>query len=156
MSQVSKKQDFTITFMREPDDCPDLSHLGEFTNSPTFPFYDRREGVVVHNDTEWEALGDRPHGREYLYVHDFQCPEDDKAIEQDARRLEDYGNGWGMDVLTCTVTLDGHEFGSACLGGVESDCDDATIEQMQGELQDEAVKEAEENFKAFMAKHGEG
>ncbi len=144
---------FMVVIERTPDQDPDLSWLGTYTDKPTFPFYDRREGVVVHNSEEWEALGERRKGREYLYIHDFQCPEDDKAIEQDARRLEDYGNGWSMECMTATATLDGHEWGSASLGGIESDSDDAYFLEVEQELTDEARAMADVELDRFLATH---
>ncbi len=149
-----KPHPFDISISRQADNDPDLSYLGTYTDKPSFPFYDRLEGVIIHNHDEWEALDveNRPRSREYRYIHHFQCP-DDAAIEQDARRLEDYGNGWSMEAIIVSASLDGKEFGSAALGGIESDSSEAYFKEIEKNLTEEAATMATKEFHEFMTKH---
>ncbi len=153
MKTKAGKIKWVTTTTREVDTDPDLSYLGAYTNNPTFPFYDRLEGVVIHNQEEFDALEveNRARSRECRYIHKFQSPEEDKSIILDARRLEDYGNGWGMMSVTASASIDGHEFGSAALGGIESDAGEEEFLIIEGGLIEDAREEAEAALAKFLA-----
>ncbi len=151
---------FTISVARREDQCPDLSYLGSFTRRPTFPYWDRAASEIVHNDEEAQRHeGLYFSARQHRFVHDFQSPDNDEAIEQDAQRLTTYGIDWAQMIVTVTASLDGREWGSASLGGIESDSGDAHFDEVIADLTKEATAEAQEALAAFLAKHcthGEG
>lgn len=65
---------------------------------------------------------------------------------QDASRLEDYGNGWSYNWLKITIECNGQEIGDGSLGGIESDCDDATIAEIIRETASEAFRMAADSL----------
>ncbi len=122
------------------DDAPDLSYLGSCTDRPTFPAYDRATGTVVRSadaiddDAAWS-------GSEYRFIHEG-CGDwsEDKYVEQDARRLEDYGNGWSLLLVRARAYVAGVLMASVVIGGMESDATDADF----AELIDDAVAQADQ------------
>ena len=132
-----KKRIAKVVYLRESDDSPDLSCLGEYSNQPD----------AVHIDRE--ERGDRGHG-EYRYFnmssnYTDEKPEDQqKYMEQDYRRMEDYGNGWCMMFLQCQaqVVINGivQTITSGGLGGVESDSDEDYFEEIKKEQLDELAE----------------
>lgn len=130
-----KKRIDSVVFKREVDTYPDLSWLGEYSNTPD----------AVHIDRE--ERGDM--GRhEYRYFnmssnYEDETPENQqKYMEQDYKRMQDYNrNEWCMLFLICEarVVVNGivQTVTSGGLGGVESDSDDSYFEEIkEGQLEE--------------------
>lgn len=130
------------------DDSPDTSWLGEYTSKPKIPYWDRRHSDLIVKEIDGGEDGPRLVGHSgatydvehdtnrngHRFIHDFQCPDSPEACEQDARRLEDYGNGWSMIGIVVTLLVDGEEAGDASLWGIESDLDDGYRLEVIGDL----------------------
>jgi hypothetical protein len=116
-----------VTFNREPDTDPDLSHLGEYSDRPAEVHIDRRE------------RGDMEHG-EYRY---FNCGDGDpEYIEADYKRYEAYNRDeWGMlfCVAEAKISINGitQTLTSGGLAGVESDSEESYFREIEDEQLDE-------------------
>ena len=113
-----KKRIETVTVLRQLDDSPDLSFLGEYADAPADTSIDREE------------RGDRGRG-EYRYFN-LGCGEAE-YIEQDYARAEAYNAGqWRMIGLqaVAAVVVNGtrQTVHSGGLWGIESDSDDSFFE----------------------------
>lgn len=124
-----------VQFRREADDSPDLSYLGKYTSTEPaagVKFIDRQE------------RGDQRRGQHRYFVEGCGDPE---YIEQDYKRMEDYGNGWGMLYVyaAAEVSVEGvtQTIRSGGLGGVESDSGADYFEELKkeelGQLRDQLV-----------------
>ncbi len=108
------KRILSVEFVRDYDDCPDLSHLGEYTNDGSAPGAIERENV----------------GRgEYRYFVPAMTGEETgnpDSPRQDFERMEDYNRGeWNMTFCRAVaeVSIGGviQRVTSGGIGGVESD-----------------------------------
>lgn len=117
------KKILSINFVKDVDECPDLSDLGEYSNEPAEHCIDRKECG------DWRQ-------REYRYFN-LGCG-DPEYLEQDYQRMKNYNqNNWCM--LHCYMqanivigdTL--QTIRSGGLGGIESDSDDSYFAEIQEE-----------------------
>ena len=111
------------------DDTPDLSFLGEYSNSPGDNAIDRQE------------RGDMSRG-EFRYCNITMSGEDTgnpESVEQDYQRLESYNRGdWEMVCVRVKAVINTsqsgygrtHTFRSPGIWGVESDSDKAHFAEM--------------------------
>ena len=123
-----------VEFVREVDDSPDLSYLGEYSNSPS--------GDAVTIDRE--ERGDMGRG-EFRYFIAGMSPEDTgnpSSVEEDYKRMESMNRGdWCM--LFCQaraqISINGvmQRVTSGGLGGVESDSGDDYFDEIKGEQLEE-------------------
>lgn len=157
MSDVIKKvvkDGFTIVVEKKDDDDPDLSHLGEYYTMkggaavPPYPYYDRALEKVVTGPEGEEADLEEQHKywnpREYRYI--TLGSGDPDYLEQDAKRLESYGNGWCCVGVVVTATRSGVVLGRSSVWGIESDSDKSYFEEMAEEMITDALEEAKENL----------
>ena len=135
------------------DECPDLSYLGEYTDT-------------------WEPGAiDRFHGKDnpYARVYRYFVPSTDrgtfeehrtalramgygkheadtaarKIVREDFERAEAYNeHEWGMLVVTVTASRAGIELASDSIGGIESDYDAGALFDTLGDLEHEALTQA--------------
>jgi len=145
---------FDIVAKIRPDEDPDLSWLGTYTDS--LPAGEAgRDYIDREKEGDWTS-------REYRYfvpgnsyaeavsslVKMGYTPIGAKRmakryVHQDYQRCEDYNRGgWSMTYVSVTASREGVELGRASLGGIESDAGDY-ITDTALELVGEAVKEAE-------------
>lgn len=122
-----------ITFKKEEDYCPDLSYLGEYKSQPgdDDKTIDRQE------------RGDRERNQHRYFIAAMSGAEtgNPNSVEQDYKRMEDYGGDWYMMYLRCEaeVVINGimQKVTSGGLGGVESDSDDSYFEEIKEEQLEE-------------------
>lgn len=131
---------FTVEVEWKVDECPDLSHLGEYGSQFREWSVDRQDGTLYGEDEDGEPIAlatDRRRGsaREYRYWHapiDIAYTIDEvaqdeliKYILQDYDRIEDYNqDGWCMMGCVVTVSAAGVEVGHGSCWGIESDAGD--------------------------------
>ena len=128
----TKKRIVNIEFVRDTDDCPDLSHLGEYHTESRSNAIDRQE------------RGDMGRG-EYRYFSPAMTGEETgnpESPEQDYQRYEAYNRGeWCM--IFCfakaTVSVNGvlQTITSGGLAGVESDSDESYFKEIEAEQREE-------------------
>jgi hypothetical protein len=123
-----------------PDESPDLSYLGEYSNTPAAVHIDRKErGEQGRNEYRYFNLG---HG-------------DADYIEQDYKRYEAYNRGeWyciGIQAVAVVSYPTGNgnrrleTFASSVLWGIESDSD----KNHMGEVEREQLNELKSHLEAF-------
>lgn len=111
-----------ITIKQIADDCPDLSYLGDYSNSA-------HEGAI-----DRQANGDCGRG-EYRFFN----PANPEYAEQEYQRMEAYHRGsWcciGIRAEAVIQTSDGvcNSISSGGLWGIESDSDDRYLEEIARE-----------------------
>ncbi len=115
-----------------PDDDPDLSYLGEYSETAGPNAIDRQE------------RGDRSRGT-YRYFNPAMSPKDTgnpDSVEQDYQRMESYNRGDWQAIgirVTAEVVIGGvlQTITSAGLRGVESDSSDKYLDEIAAEQLDE-------------------
>lgn len=123
MKRTEKRGAFDIVIERREDEAPDLSYLEQ----------------------------------DYSDVEDLT--EREKYLQQDRERLEALHSGdWSMMYVLVTVRINNtnnwlvpHEVGRASLSGIESDSEESYFVQVENELIDEALQDAELTYKALAA-----
>lgn len=126
------------SFVRDimPDDDPDLSHLGEYSNQPT----DKAHTVDRKVKGDWHE-GSREY-RYFIVANSASETGNRLSVSQDYKRMEDYNKGyWAMTGIRATVRLDvPSERGTVLqtikspgLWGVESDAGEEYIESVYQE-----------------------
>lgn len=122
------KRILSVTFTRETDTNPDLSHLGEYSNTPGPSAIDRQErGHMLRG--------------EYRYFNPAMSGEESgnpDSPEQDYQRMEDYERcEWCMQFCRAKakVSIRGVEqkLTSGGLGGVESDSEEEYFDLIRDE-----------------------
>ena len=120
---------------------PDVSYLGEYSNTPAEHYIDRQE------------RGDMGRGECRYFNVDGGDPE---YLELDYKRHEEYNAGeWEMLGMVCEIrkqtkhhwTVIAPRVGEASLWGIESDCGDDYIQECANEL----ILEAEADVDALRA-----
>lgn len=110
----------SVRLVRAADDCPDTSHLGEYSNTPDESHIDRK------------ARGDMRRG-EFRY---FNLGAGDSAyLEEDYRRMEAYNRGdWCMCGIYAEAKVEAggttQRVKSAGLWGIESDSGEAYFREV--------------------------
>ncbi len=143
---------YMVELKQDYDDDPDLSWLGEFSNTPGPDAIDRtktRAGTRAHEFRYWNpAVTLDEHYRE---LHGAGFSKADawlKALEYRERiysRIESFCHGyWVMIGITATARIDDIVCGDASLWGIESDAGDH-IDEIAHELAREAVAAAAAN-----------
>lgn len=112
------------------DDCPGLSHLGDFDTT-------WREGAIPHKG-----------GRD---SYPYFIPANPEYGAQDYARLCDYGNGWCAVGVCVTASAKGIELGRASLWGIDSDSGGDYFADVAEELAAEALASAEAKLKELQA-----
>lgn len=120
-----------------PDDNPDLSWLGEFSNDPG-------PNAIDHHATgRWLS-------RSFQGPRWFNPPNDEYG-QQDYERLRDYHIGyWSMVGVVVTASFEGIELGSASLWGIESDSEDY-LNEVAKELTEDAITVAKSRAEKILA-----
>ncbi len=148
--QDIERDGFTVRVRVHDDDVPDLSWLGEYKSKAPArgPYYDRALGRVVDASEDCmredeQLVGerwDRQNRHTYRYI--WPGTGDVAYLEQDAKRLEQYGDDWSLVGIVATAYRAGVELGQASIWGVETDSADRYFAELTAELVDEAVAEA--------------
>ena len=114
---------FDIVVTLEPDSWPDLSWIGEFSNTP-------EDGAIDHE-----------HGNSRTV--DYFNSANIEYAKENYDRMMAYQNGhWHMMVIVASAYKSGVELGREALSSVESDSEQAYIDYTALELADEAITEA--------------
>lgn len=140
----------------ESDDCPDLSHLGDWTDNPDAHTIARNPGHVGRGQYKQfrptYTLADRARdlrGR-CGYARGPAWEEANRQVREDMRRMETYGDHWSYMVLTVTLKCHGIEV-DACLGGIESDGGAEYAESLVSDLVAECEAELAERLDKLSA-----
>jgi hypothetical protein len=120
----------SVKIVREPDDCPDISHLGEYSNSPG----------ESDRTIDRQKRGEQSRG-EYRYFIAAMSGEETgnpASVEQDYQRAEAFNRGdWHLVVIhaRASVRVNGvsQTVSSGYMGGVESDSGDSYFEEIQSD-----------------------
>lgn len=146
---------FVILAKVERDEDPDLSWLGEFSESP-------EEGAIDHHETDqWLGRSDR--GPRYFnpcdYALDYYLNEEklqpeeakqkaDLQANKDYKRLVAYyQNEWDMVGVVVTASKAGVELGDVSLWGIESDSAKSFFKGLvRNELAPEAIRIAKKTL----------
>jgi hypothetical protein len=130
MTATATKSIESVKIVREPDDCPDISHLGEYSGSPGEPdrTIDRQE------------RGEQSRG-EYRYFIAAMSGEETgnpASVEQDYQRAEAFNRGeWHLVVIhaRADIRVNGvfQSVTSGYIGGTESDSEEMDFEQIQSD-----------------------
>ena len=122
-------QTATLTIDVEPDDHPDLSHLGTWTDDPGPD--DRTVDRIER------GIYGRHEARYFVAAMSADETGNPDSVEQDWKRMETYGRTWHMIGIRATVTVevDGTKqtFKSRGLWGIESDAGDDYLEEIARE-----------------------
>lgn len=166
-----KVKGYDVTVRSQPDDDPDLSFYGKFTDTMPrsgeqyfkrghwsegftdsrghrfsgewqFPHRELRYFVPGYNHLDDIDTYRRTYGRHEAYTMAMAY------ARRDWRRMEDYGSGWAMVGITVTVSRHGVELGNASLWGIESDSTEHVYDVVQ-DLLAEALTEARKNREAL-------
>ncbi len=174
-----ERDGWTLVVRRLYDDAPDLSWLGEWSDTP---HDDPRLSVdhwaseygYVHERDRWSACappvyryfnpelgGSAGFGLDRLiseYARHYDGSRD-RAYRQimlermeDYRRVVAYERGdWHMVAVVVEARRKGVELGSASCGGIESDSDEAYFDEVAGDLADGAISVASKRLAALCA-----
>ena len=140
----------------EIDYYPDASWLGTFSEYREPENEDEKlvylkDMVVLDHHGIWRDEYGRivPTPEPYEYSRDYQYTFHNNGHDkiayaiQDAKRLRDLNNGrWAFLVCVATVTMDGRQIGNWALGGLEDDCDKASLDSEMRVVAREAVADA--------------
>ena len=109
-----------------PDECPDLSCLGEFNENPM------EEGCVTIKHS------DDPHSFSYFHAANAS---DDREARQDYERMLSYGNDWVMIGIRAEAKLViggvTQTIVSGGCWGIESDSDESYLDEVRAEEENE-------------------
>lgn len=124
-----------VTIRREIDECPDLSWIGEYSNRPG----DEDKTIDRKERGDCGRL-ELPYFIATNSAADTGNPE---SVDQDYRRMEDYGNGWVMVGVWIEAEVTVAECGrgssviqrirSGGLWGIESDSSDEFFAEVEAE-----------------------
>ncbi len=126
------KRILSIKLRRETDTDPDLSHLGEYSNSPG----------PDDRTIDRQERGDCGRNEYRYFVASMSGEEtgNPESVEQDYQRMEDYNRcGWCSVGVWVEATVQFSPGGptqkirSGGLWGIESDSDDSYFSEVQGE-----------------------
>lgn len=150
-----------ITVKWVDDEIADLSHLGKFS--------DQWEESALQNP-EWTrdnnrvyryfipAMSEREHYESLRTIinpaNPAKRPYGVKTarnlarsyVQEDMKRMLDYGETWAMQGCIVTLTVNGSELGHASLWGIESDSDVSYFLEVSKELTEEAYNNAKRNL----------
>ena len=138
----------SVEVVKLPDDSPDLSWLGEYSSTPQGVHVDRQERGDMDRGTHRYFNGGNANDSS------LSPEEQQKVLESDYRRMEDYGNGWICIGIRAVATVHRkvnagvvqvHAFESAGVWGIESDSDDGYFH----ELGTEELADLKEQLDAF-------
>jgi len=147
----------------EPDDCPDLSWLGEFRDDWRPGCIDRKpywsQDAGRYECRYWSPGHPYTHHRDWYKRHGYSKHEAHTraraCVLQDHRRHEDYCRGdWWVVGLIVSVSLDGHKLGQASIWGVESDCGEEYRDELVADLTADATAEARKALADILAAVG--
>ena len=116
----------SVRLMKQVDEQPDLSWIGSYAST-----YGGSDIVV---DRQERGHADSRQHRYFIWANQSNYkeplkPRERRELEQDYRRMEDYGNGWVMVGVwaEADIVVDGviQKLRSGGLWGIESDSDQA-------------------------------
>lgn len=156
-----EKREHTLTLPAElrldweSDDCPDLSHLGDWTDRADDHTIARNPGDVGRGQYKLfrphYTLAARARDLHKLgYARGPAWEEANRQVREDMRRAETCGEDWCYMVLTVTLRLFGIE-ATAVLGGIESDGSDEYREECVSDLVADCESELRERLDKLSA-----
>lgn len=132
-----KEGEFEIVATISPDEYPDLSYLGTFSNKRESEF-SICHAERTHNHRQLDYFNPTNLDKSLSTITQK------KYVEQDYQRLVTYGDQWHMICLCVAIFLDGHELCDDHVCGIESDSGhefiDDYVENMKTSLLIEANK----------------
>jgi hypothetical protein len=143
---------FTVRVRFDYDTDPDLSHIGEFSDTP-------EDGAIDHHATgKWlgrSHRGDRYFNSAYFadglkyYLETEKLSEEEARAKADRAALQDYErlvgyytDEWSYLGMIVTIFLKGVKLGESSVWGVESDAGSAHFTEMYEEQLHEAMIDA--------------
>lgn len=129
-----ERDGFEFRASMKDDECADLSHLGEFSNSPADKFSIKHDG-----------------GRGTFEYFNAENVSDDNEAKQNYDRARTYNETWVMYGLVVNVYKKDVKLAGASLWGIESDSGEEYFLQVFNDLADEALTQAQEKLKELVS-----
>lgn len=143
---------FTVRVRFDYDTDPDLSYIGEFSDTPEAGAIDHHEqgrwlgrswrGDRYFNPTNYSSALKYYQETEKLSEEEAKARADREAMQDYNRLVGYYTDEWSMLTMVVTVYLNGVMLGDSSLGGVDSDSGSAHFLEIYEEQLHEAMVEA--------------